>query len=465
MVRGIGELGGTVEYLYWSKRRTNRFLEDNGLAVPSVTRTATSPSLGWLPTFSKSTTSSETLRPQVAKTIERSLGQIAVTRFDSPGPIRYAKGLSTVVFGQFKTWLVQPERQPAVIFTRADYDEQDKGAVAVCLFGSMDNFPEYIQSGGPGFDGGHLTEGWVSSSAPAVYNFIASHGTRLDDPYFMPEDMAIEALKIAYKQGLSHAADGAELGTNEAWKRAFTYGDAREAKWLAQIYLDVDLLATEEGRRYGFRRILVGAPLWIHTPDPHAARLYAITNDIEIAASRNLQAKQNAIQAKAMQAFLSQAKLNHHEDAPRAAVIYPQSDEYKPEWVSVDPSPSPAVTIPFDVYRLLKGGFTANMAAWAAEQVNVDAKTRILHLGDPFGTVFAWVWSYDKDEAMIMLADYLAALRGSEPLVGPIEPPIRLDEILKALRLALPSRFVDYDEVVAMARLKVRRYLGADPNA
>ena len=128
-------------------------------------------------------------------------------------------------------------------------------------------------------------------------------------------------------------------------------------------------------------------------------------------------------------------------------------------------SPGPTVTIPFHIYRVLLGGFTANMASWAAEQVEVDAEHRLLHLGDPFGTAFAWVWSYDKDEAMIMLADYLAALRGSEPLIGEIDPPIRLDEVLRALRLALPSRFNDYDEVVTMASLKVRKYYGADPNA
>ena len=54
VVRGMGELGGTVEYLYWSTRKTNRFLEDNDLVVRAVTRTVTSPSLSWLPTFSKS---------------------------------------------------------------------------------------------------------------------------------------------------------------------------------------------------------------------------------------------------------------------------------------------------------------------------------------------------------------------------------------------------------------------------
>ena len=465
MVRGIGELGGTVEYLYWSNRRVNRFLEDNDLVVRPVTRTVTSPSLSWLPTFSRSTTSSGSPRPQVAKTIERSLGQISVKRFNSPGPIKYAKGTSTVVFGQFKTWPVKPARQPAVIFTSVDYDERDQGSVAVCLFGSMDNFPEYVQSGGPGFDGELLTEGWVSSSAQAVYNFIASHGTQLDDPYFEPEDMAVEALKIAHNQGVCHAAEGAELGINEPWRRAFTYGDTREAQWLAQIYLDVDLLTTDEGRRYGFRRVLIGAPLWIRTPDPRAIRLYATTDDTEITASRKLEAEQSARRVKAMQGVLSwQANQNNHEEASRVTAIYPQSDDYRPQWVSVDPPPRPTVTIPVHVYRLLESGFTAHMAAWAADEVRVDAKNRIMHLGDPFGTVFAWVWSYDKDEAMIMLADYLAALRGSEPLVGAIDPPIRLDEVLKALRLALPSRFSDYDEVVNMARLKVRKYYGADPN-
>ena len=465
MVRCIGELGGTVEYLYWSNRRVNRFLEDNDLIVPPVTRTVTSPSLSWLPTFSRSTTSPRSPRPQAAKIIERSLGQIAVSRFNSPGPIKYARGTSTVVFGQFKTLPFKPARQPAVIFTSMDYDEQDQGSVAVCLFGSMDNFPEYVQSGGPGFDGGLLTEGWVSSSARAVYNFLVSHGTQLDDPYFLPEDMAVEALKIAHHQGVCHAADGAELGINEPWRRAFTYGDTREAERLAQIYLDVDLLTTDEGRRYGFRRVLIGAPLWIRTPNPRAIRLYATTGDTEITASRILEAKQSAMRIKTMQAILSpQTKLNNHQEASHVSAVSPQSDNHKAQWVPVNPSPGPTVTIPVHVYRLLESGFTAHMAAWAAEQVRVDAKNRILHLGDPFGTAFAWVWSYDKDEAMIMLADYLAALRGSEPLVGAIDPPIRLDEVLRALRPALPSRFSDYDEVVSMARLKVRKYYGADPN-
>jgi hypothetical protein len=130
------------------------------------------------------------------------LGQIAVTRFNAPDPIQYAKGTSNVVFGEFETWKVKPGRQPAVMFTVADYRWKDRGSVAICLFGSMDNFPEYVQSVGPGDDGGPLLRGLVSSYAPAVYNFLKSHGKQLDDPYFEPEDMAVEALRIADGQGL-----------------------------------------------------------------------------------------------------------------------------------------------------------------------------------------------------------------------------------------------------------------------
>ncbi len=282
----MGELGGTVEYLYWSSRRTNRFLEDNGLVVQPVTHTISSPSLSWLPIFSRSTSSSGGLRPQVAKRIETALGQIAVTRFNAPGPVTYAKGTSTVVFGEFITWLVQPERQPAVMFTEVDYDRRNRRSVAVCLYGSMDNFSEYVQSVGPGYNGGPLEEGWVSSSAPAVYNFIKSHGKQFDR-LFTPEIMAIEALKVADGQGIYKAFQDIELGIYRPWQRSFTYGDVRRAEWLAQIYLDVELHTTEDG----FRRVLVGAPLWIRTPKLRSVRLYATSEDPCVVADRKSQAK------------------------------------------------------------------------------------------------------------------------------------------------------------------------------
>jgi hypothetical protein len=283
----MGELGGTVEYLYWSSRRTSRFVEDNNLTVQQVTRTMTSPALAWLPTFSRSTTSTGNLRPQIAKAIEEALGQLAVTRFNAPGPIRYAKGISNVVFGEFVTWEVKPERQPALIFTVADYDRKDQGSVAICLYGSMDNFPEYVRSAGPGF----ADEGWVSSSAPAIYNFLASHGQEIEEP-LDPETMARDALTTANGQGLCRdfTLASTTYGIDEPWQRAFTYGDVAKAEWLAQIYLDIDLLTTEAGREDGFRRVLVGAPLWIRTPSLRAIRLYATSDDSGVVEGRRFRA-------------------------------------------------------------------------------------------------------------------------------------------------------------------------------
>jgi hypothetical protein len=289
----MGELGGTIEYLYWSKRRTSRFLEDNDLTTDPVTRTITSPSFNWFPSFSRSSTRALNTRPQISKVIENALGDIAVSRFDTPGPVAYAKGTSAVVFGEFALWpSSKPRRKPAVIFTALDHDKDDRSSVAVCLYGSMDNFLEYVQAAGPGFDGDKSGEGWISSSAPAVFDFLLSHGTQLDDSCPTSEYMAVEALKIADSQGIYLPFSECNYGTDRPWRRSYTYGDARKAEWLAQIYLDVDLEASGiVGREDGFRRVLVGAPLWIRTPKPRAVRLYALSNDRAIARDRAIQAR------------------------------------------------------------------------------------------------------------------------------------------------------------------------------
>src|SRR5262249_46936205 len=349
-----------------------RFLEDNDIVAQQVTRTITSPAFGWLPTLSRSTIRSSNRRPQVAKAIERALGQIAVTRFNAPGPIKYAKGTSNVVFGEFKTWQVAPERQPAVIFTAVDYNRKDPRSVAVCLYGSMDNFPEYIQSAGPGSEGGPLGEGWVSSSAPAVYNFIRSNGKQLDDPYCDPNDMAIEALRIADGQGLSSLFTGGDdsgLGINQPWQRTFTYGDAAKAQWLAQIYLDVDLFATGNARENGFRRILVGVPLWIRTPDPRAITLYATSDHPEVIEARQI--------------------LDRKKPAPPSRLVNVDTSCISPtKGLSDDESEqdilaTPTITIPYKVYTTLRASFVKGAADWVMRRVNGrTADNRIPHLGD-----------------------------------------------------------------------------------
>lgn len=284
----MGELGGTVEYLYWSNRRTSRFMEDNGLSVQSVTQTLTSPSFGWLPTFSRGRTSISGTRPKIAKTIEDALGQIAVTRFNAPGPIQYAKGTNMVVFSEFMhVTRREDDRSPTVIFTMADHSRRERESVAACLFGSMDNYPEYIQDRGP-----KTNYGWSSSAGREVFNFIKSHGKDLGRPHISgtPGEMAGAALQIEYSQGMYGGDYRYPNGMDRPWMRGYTYGDAREAEWLAQIYLDMtrEQLEAEDidinDYAYGLpvSRVLIGAPLWIRTPRPHSVRLYADCDDLDM---------------------------------------------------------------------------------------------------------------------------------------------------------------------------------------
>jgi hypothetical protein len=116
----------------------------------------------------------------------------------------------------------------------------------------------------------------------------------------------------------------ASSGTAQPWQRAFTYGDVPKAQWLAEIYVDVDLLATDYGRVDGFRRILVGAPLWIRTPDLRAIRLYATSDDPDVVSDRQIQAKPGGTKADKI---ASQAGLDRGKDASRATTVEVQADD------------------------------------------------------------------------------------------------------------------------------------------
>ena len=214
---------------------------------------------------------------------------MAMTSFDQPEEIGFAKGIGTSVFGEFVTWGKDGvSRSQAVIFTTADYGDKDRNSVAVCLFGSMENFTEHVQSAGPGFD----REGWFSSAAPAVLNFIRSHGQTLGFPCETREEMALEALNIATSQGVYLAGIDCDYGLSKPWKRAYTYGDAKKCEWLAQIFLDVTSGDGSEIRdEYGFRRVLIGAPLWIRTRRPRNVRIYSKSNNLRIRLDRRAQAR------------------------------------------------------------------------------------------------------------------------------------------------------------------------------
>lgn len=228
------------------------------------------------------------------------MGRIAVAKFNAPGPIQYAKGTSTVVFGDFMGATSQQDECPAVMFTIVNYSQRHREAVAVCLFWSMDNFPEYIRESGP-----RTAEGWTSLAARSVFKYLKSQGRDMEGYGFLDldtrGDMAFAALQIARDQGTYKGAWECAYGLDRPWERSYTYGDAVEAQWLAQIYLDMTreeiyLDMTSEDLEAGFeagfdmesfseaipyRRVLIDAPLWIRTPGPRAVRLYAHCDDLD----------------------------------------------------------------------------------------------------------------------------------------------------------------------------------------
>lgn len=255
--------------------------------------------------------------------------------------------------------------------------------------------------------------------------------------------MAEEALKIADSQGLfKNSADGDFLGIDRAWERCFTYGEVTKAQWLAEIYLDVDLSSGESfSWQDGFRRVLVGAPLWIKTPEPQAIRLYAHADPTDLAdteppAKRNRRRNTN----------------KHHELVPVSDVMPSLAGR------------EAGITIPSDIYASLKAGFVTGMATTIVEHMDHE-DPRITILNPAFVRVFLWEWQRDRDLAMIMLADLLGDIRGCQEMSDGDESPVVLDEILRALPLYLPSDFPEYREIVTTARKDVRQYFGSDPNA
>ncbi len=266
----MGELGGVVSYLYWSERRIDAILSDNSIQAPESSSKITSPSLyGLAPIFEHSVSGGRPQRADIADLVERSLGQSIISRFDAdPGP-RYAKGIGTLVFGQFINDFEYPKesaKHRALMFTSCDYDDSDQGSVAICLFGSMENFAGYVRPRDT-----QQQEGWTSSSAPDVLAFLQGQWAEGRGYPNTREEVAIEALKIADGQGMKDA----DLEPLKGWRRSFTYGDIQDvAEWLAEIYLDVDLLSSGVGREDGFRRVIIGAPVWVRTPRLRAVRLY-----------------------------------------------------------------------------------------------------------------------------------------------------------------------------------------------
>ena len=88
-------------------------------------------------------------------------------------------------------------------------------------------------------------------------------------------ELAHNVLNILLKQGAYQS--GNQDWATLPWNRRFTYGDVqRDAQWCAQIYADV--LVSENSDHIdnwkGYHRVLIGAPMWVRTPNLRTLRIY-----------------------------------------------------------------------------------------------------------------------------------------------------------------------------------------------
>jgi hypothetical protein len=263
----MGELGVVRRYAYWSDRRIRDIASANGIAldrrVSWKARSAAIPLLGSREVAQEARALD---RAEVARRIETAIGAVAVEDFVTSPPVTFAKGVGHVEFAHLAG--VSEKRDGVVLHTCTRSSTGVR--VEVCLFGSVENTADYI--GGSDQPPG----GWSSSAARTIARYIHSQGTDNNSQWDDPESLAVEALRIATEQGVTGTWDEHE---NKPWTRGFTLGNADESEWFAQIYSDVVLDKDRWSFDRGYLsqdvdRILIGAPLWVRTPGPHAVTRY-----------------------------------------------------------------------------------------------------------------------------------------------------------------------------------------------
>ncbi|MBB6345228.1 hypothetical protein FHU36_001737 [Nonomuraea muscovyensis] len=263
----MGTLGAPTTYMYWSELRVREFLEANNIRISKTSTTIKSPNVPLLPVIEHVRHSGDPTMAELADKIEASLGESAVSSFDTY-PVRYAKGIGSIIFSEFVS--LSGQSQDRSIITTETCDSQGH-AIAICLFGSMHSFDLSIREAGPGLSSG---ASWRSSVTPEIIRFIDGDLAKLAGPTSRSDARlryARYAFEAAHQQGMNSEPDFLV-----PWKREFTYGDIQNsAEWLADVIYDIDFVK-EEGQPWGrFVRLIIGAPVWIRTPKPQDIRLYS----------------------------------------------------------------------------------------------------------------------------------------------------------------------------------------------
>ena len=120
--------------------------------------------------------------------------------------------------------------------------------------------------------------------------------------------------------------------------------------------------------------------------------------------------------------------------------------------------PDLAAPMPRRVRRIVLGGFASSSAGRLLASWEAQGRPNHVHAGALFGTVLAWLWEDDRDEAMMFLAGYLAELNIHHEKAG-VYGPVSLDALLAGLPLCMPG-FAELPALDAAARAEVPGHYG-----
>jgi hypothetical protein len=259
----MGELGAVRRYHYWSDRSIRQIATDNDIALTGRLRWGLRfPSFPFIAQFELGQEPSDLRRNEVARKIETEIGLNAVEDFVTPPPVGFAKGTGHMEIARTTVRYSSVNDGVVIHFTTKS---SEGTRVQVCLFGSIDNTPNYIKAAPSN------KAGWTSSAWYAIEELLLSHGAGNTSQWDDDESIAVEAMQIALHQGKTgHTKDH----KSKPWTRGFTIGGADDVEWFAVIYKDVELTKGRWRLDDDVDRILVGAPLWIRTAQPQPITLY-----------------------------------------------------------------------------------------------------------------------------------------------------------------------------------------------
>lgn len=250
----------SITFLYWSDRRIRNVASDCGIKIErGGDATLKSPRIPGLPQAEWKQRDPVPARSATAEKIEKGVRGDMLSDFGPRSSGRFAKGLGTVFFSE-----LTQGADVTMISAGAEGRTPQGDPVAICMFGSFENLTEVLTNGDV------QRYGWSSSSLRHVARFMETELLEPNECFGTDAGLAYAAAQIVFESG----------GDDRyPWRRGFTYGHLRDVgEWFMEVFLDISIAPEEVPPQYHslrrFRRIIVGAPLWIRTPTEKALRVY-----------------------------------------------------------------------------------------------------------------------------------------------------------------------------------------------